>query len=208
MQGGPSQVDTFDYKPELIRRHGQEVDLYNPRAMKVQPSKLFAPLWDFKRHGQTGRHVSSLFPQMAKHVDDLCFIHSMHTEGVAHGPATLFLHTGATNLIRPSMGAWVSYGLGAENQNLPSFVTVNPPANKGGARNYGNAFLPAAYQGTVLGQPSDPNARPEIRNLRGQGSPGDQKRAFDFLQSLNRTQSDGAASIEAIIQNYELAWRM
>ena len=91
--------------------------------------------WAFRQHGQSGRWVSELFPHMARHVDDLCFIRSMQTEGVAHGPATLFLHTGSTAFIRPSMGAWVSYGLGTENANLPGFVTIAPSLGNGGARN-------------------------------------------------------------------------
>ena len=110
------------------------------------------PLWEFKRYGECGQYVSSLFPNIAKHVDDLAFIHSMHTEGVAHGPSTLFMHTGATNLVRPSMGSWISYGLGTENQNLPAFVTISPSASKGGPRNYSNAFLPSIHQGTAIGR--------------------------------------------------------
>ena len=88
-------------------------------------------MWEFQHHGQCGQPVSSLFPNIAKHVDDICFLQGMHTEGVSHGPATLFLHTGATSLVRPSVGAWISYGLGSGNENVPAFVTINPPANQG-----------------------------------------------------------------------------
>lgn len=88
---------------------------------------------------------------MAKHVDDMCMIHSMHTEGVAHGPSTLFLHCGSTKLVRPSFGSWVSYGLGTENDDLPAFVSIAPSVGNGGPRNYGSAFLPAKYQGTAIG---------------------------------------------------------
>ena len=213
MQGGPSQVDTFDFKPELVKRDGQKVPFKVPRTRKVSEEKVFKPLWEFAPHGESGKMVSSIFPEVARHVDDLCFLHGMHTEGVAHGPATLFLHTGATNLIRPSVGAWISYGLGAGNENLPAFVTVNPPANKGGRRNYGNAFLPALHQGTVLGQPGNPNAKPEIRHVSnprvGTEASG---RNFEFLQKLNREQLRAAGGtepeMEAAIQAYELAWRM
>ena len=210
MQGGPSQVDTYDYKPELIKAHDKKVDFHVPRSRKVEQRTVMKPLWDFKQHGECGRWSSSIFPEVARHVDDLCFIHSMHTEGVAHGPATLFLHTGATNLVRPSMGAWVSYGLGSENANLPAFVCVNPPANKGGPRNYGNAFLPAFHQGTVLGQPGNPNARPEIKNLK---SPLDEDavlREHQFLSQLNRAQSRGTTDtvLDGVIHSHELAWRM
>lgn len=210
MQGGPSQVDTYDYKPELIRQHEREIGFYVPRTREVEQRPVMKPFWEFKQYGQCGRWSSSLFPEVAKHVDDLCFIHSMHTEGVAHGPATLFLHTGATNLVRPSMGAWISYGLGSENENLPAFVTVNPPANKGGPRNYGNAFLPAFHQGTVLGQPGNPDARPEIHNLKSPLDAGARNREHDFLSALNRVQAGNAADplVEGAIRSHELAWRM
>ncbi len=99
-----------------------------------------------------GQHVSELFPHIARHVDDLCFLKGMHTDGVAHGPATLFLHTGSINLVRPSVGSWVLYGLGTENENLPGFVTIQPSMGNGGPRNFGNAFLPAQYQGTAVGR--------------------------------------------------------
>lgn len=210
MQGGPSQVDTYDHKPELMKAHEKDVEFLVPRSRSVEKRKVMKPLWDFQQYGECGRWSSSLFPEVAKHVDDLCFIHSMHTEGVAHGPATLFLHTGATNLVRPSVGAWISYGLGTENENLPGFVVVNPPANKGGPRNYGNAFLPAFHQGTVLGQPGNPNARPEIRNLASPLSEDEVLREHDFLDQLNRVQvGDSTDSVlDGVIRSHELAWRM
>ncbi len=210
MQGGPSQVDTFDYKPDLIAAHEKKVGFLVPRTRQEEQRQVMKPLWDFKQHGECGRWASSIFPEVAKHVDDLCFIHSMHTEGVAHGPSTLFLHTGSTNLVRPSMGAWISYGLGADNQNLPTFVTVNPPANKGGPRNYGNAFLPASSQGTVLGQPGNPNALPEIRNLKSPLEGDSAKREYEFLNTLNRIQEGGSEDdlLNGAIESHELAWRM
>jgi len=210
MQGGPSQVDTYDYKPELIKADQKEVEFLVPRSRKVEKRKVFKPLWDFKQYGECGRWSSSIFPEVAKHVDDLCFIHSMHTEGVAHGPATIFLHTGATAMVRPSMGSWISYGLGAENENLPAFVTVNPPANKGGPRNYGNAFLPAYHHGTVLGQPGDPNALPEIRNLASLVGKDSSHRQQEFLERLNQSQRGKSAdpALEGAIKSSELAWRM
>jgi hypothetical protein len=213
MQGGPSQVDTFDYKPALFENHGREIEFYNPRTRKREDKKVMQPMWEFRRHGESGRYASGLFPRVAEHIDDLCFIHSMHTEGVAHGPATLFLHTGATNLIRPSMGAWISYGLGAANANLPAFVTINPPANKGGPRNYGNAFLPAMHQGTVLGQPGNPDARPEIRHVQSPLDHPRRLREHRFLTELNQAQIDAAGphadqKLEGSIAAMELAWRM
>jgi hypothetical protein len=209
MQGGPSQVDTFDPKPRLDRDNGKKIDFLVPRKRAVEQREVMASPWEFKRYGESGRWVSELFPHIARHVDDLCFIHSMHTEGVAHGPASLFLHTGATNLVRPSMGAWVNYGLGTENDSLPGFVTVGPPPTKGGPRNYSNAFLPPVFQGTALGRAGQRAADARFKNVTNQHlSPAAQRRQFDFLQAINREQAAGAAALEATIDSYELAFRM
>ena len=152
-----------------------------------------------------------LFPHIAEQVDDLAFIHSMHTEGVAHGPSTLFMHTGATNLVRPSMGSWISYGLGTENENLPAFVTIAPSASKGGPRNYGNSFLPSIHQGTALGRAGSV-AEAKIRNIENTMLSDSQRRQrFEFLQSMNLEQVKRTANddrMEATIKSYELAWRM
>ena len=218
MQGGPSHVDTFDYKPLLFDRDGEMVDFYDSRKIANSGNKaatahrVMKPLWDFSQHGQSGRHVSALFPEMARHVDDMCFIHSMHTEGIAHGPATLFLHCGATNFIRPSMGSWVNYGLGSESENLPGFVTIGPSSGNGGARNYGSAFLPPVYQGTPLGRADAPAATAAFRNvLNPLLSPGKQRQRFDFIQALNEAQLQrrpGDAELEATVNSFELAWRL
>lgn len=210
MQGGPSQVDTYDYKPELAKYHEKDVEFHVPRTRQVEQRNVMKNLWEFDQHGECGRWSSTLFPEVAKHVDDLCFIHSMHTEGVAHGPATLFLHTGATNLVRPSVGAWISYGLGSENANLPAFVTINPPANKGGPRNYSNAFLPAEHQGTILGSPGNANAAPLIRNLASPVGEAGSERQRDFLARLNNEQRGASSSpeLEGVIRSFELAGRM
>ena len=109
MEGGPSQVDTFDYKPELDRRSGQTASFDQTRSGESEERTLFGSPWSFRQHGQCGRHVSSLFPNIAQHVDRMCFVHSMRTTGTAHGQATLFMHTGSTNLVRPSMGSWVCW---------------------------------------------------------------------------------------------------
>lgn len=211
MQGGVSHVDAFDRKERLIRDGGESLRFYNARQRKVQEERIMAPLWTFKQYGESGRWVSELFPEIAKHVDDLCFIHSMHTEGVAHGPATLFLHTGATQLIRPSMGAWISYGLGNENDNLPGFVTISPPWTKGGPRNWGNAFLPTIYQGTDLGRAGVPMSKTRFKNTEAVHSPGRQRRHLDFLGALNRGQLNGTPDDDALLatmDSYELAFRM
>ena len=214
MAGGPSHVDTFDYKPDLIAADGKDHDFVGVRTGtfgKAGKRRLMKPLWEFKRHGECGQPVSSLFPHIAKQVDDIAFLHSMHTEGVAHGPSTLFLHTGATNLIRPSVGSWVSYGLGTENQNLPAFVSISPMASKGGPRNYGNAFLPSIHQGTALGRAGTMNGA-KIKNIENAMLADSQRRSrFDLLQRLNASQAGQAPSddrLDATIKTYELAWRM
>ena len=214
MAGGPSHVDTFDYKPELFTKDGKEIDFVGVRTNtfgKASKRNLMKPLWDFKQHGQCGKHISSLFPNIASHVDELAFIHSMHTEGVAHGPSTLFMHTGATNFVRPSMGSWISYGLGSENHNLPAFVTISPSTSKGGPRNYGNAFLPSIHQGTALGRAGNVNGA-KIRNVENAMLGDSQRKSrFDLLQNLNTVQSNRYShddELEATIENYELAWRM
>lgn len=215
MQGGPSHIDTFDYKPELVGADGKDIDFTGVRFGtfgKDSKRKLMKPLWDFRQYGQSGRHVSDLFPHMAQHVDKMCLIHSMHTEGVAHGPSTLFMHTGATNLVRPSIGSWITYGLGSENRNVPGFITINPSASKGGPRNWSNAFLPAVFQGTAVGRAGLPSAQAAIRHITNPRLPAEvQQRQFDYMQSLNRIQADRAGRpdrMEASIEAAELAFRM
>lgn len=215
MQGGPSHVDTFDYKPELVAADGKDIDFEGVRFQtfgKMSKRKLMKPLWGFNQYGECGQWVSDLFPHIAQHVDDLCFVHSMHTEGVAHGPSTLFLHTGSTNLIRPSMGSWVTYGLGTENENLPGFITMMPSASMGGPRNYSNAFLPAVHQGTAIGRTGQSAESATIRNLSNTlTSAADQHKQFQFMQSLNHQQlanRQADDTLEAAVSSYELAYRM
>lgn len=213
MQGGPSHVDTYDPKPELDRLDGQEIEFLVARTRLVQKQPVMRSPWKFKQYGECGQPVSELFPHMARHVDDYCVIHSMHTEGVAHGPATLFLHTGATNLIRPSVGSWITYGLGTENHNLPGFVNINPPASKGGPRNYSNAFLPASYQGTAIGRAGVPSSEAKIRHITNDRLGLDeQTRQFQYLQALNRSQfrerGDRDDELAAVVDSFELAFRM
>ena len=215
MQGGPSQVDTFDYKAELVRRDGQSIDFTGVRFGtfgKKTEQRLMKPLWKFARYGQCGQYVSELFPQLASHVDDLCFLQGVHTEGVAHGPSTLMLHTGATNLVRPSMGSWVSYAMGSENESLPGFVTLQPSANMGGPRNYANAFLPAWYQGVAVGQAGMSSETVRIRHLENpRMSEVEQQRQLAALRVINQLQRARAAHddrLEATIESFELAQRM
>ncbi len=215
MQGGVSHVDSFDYKPRLLKDDGRMMDFADLRALaktgKSPQQRVMKPLWDFAQRGESGLWASDLFPEMAKHMDDLCVIRSMHTEGIAHGPATLFLHTGTTTFVRPSMGAWVTYGLGTENENLPGFVTISPSLGNGGPRNYGNAFLPATYQGTAIGRAGLAARDSSIRNLQPPRSMEEAKRQFDLLRDLNAEQlrqKPGDSELEAVINSYELAWRM
>ena len=216
MQGGPSHVDSFDYKPDLIAKDGQSIDFTGVRFGDFGQStkqKLMKPLWRFHQYGQTGKHVSDLFPLIGEHVDDLCFLHGVHTEGVAHGPATLFLHTGATTQVRPSMGSWILYGLGTENQSLPGFVSLQPSDANGGPRNYSNAFLPAVCQGTSIGRSFQPASQMTIDFIRNAELTQDQsRRRYSLTQQMNQLQSarnqNADDEVNAVIRNYELAWRM
>jgi hypothetical protein len=215
MQGGVSHVDSFDYKPKLAEEDGKMLDFADLRALAkggaVPQSRVMKGLWNFAQHGQSGLWATDLFPEMAKRVDDLCVVRSMHTEGIAHGPATLFLHTGTTTMIRPSFGSWLTYGLGTENENLPGFVSLSPSLGNGGPRNYGNAFLPAVYQGTAVGRAGVPAKEATIRNLRPARTPEEARAQFDLLQDLNAEQlrqKPGESELEAVINSYELAWRM
>ena len=137
MAGGISHLDSFDYKPRLAMENGNKRSFDDARSVaktgKGAEQRVMQSLWEFRQRGQSGQWASELFPHLAGLMDDLCVVKGMHTEGVAHGPATLFLHTGTTNFIRPSMGSWISYGLGTENNNLPSFVSISPSLSNGGA---------------------------------------------------------------------------
>jgi hypothetical protein len=214
MQGGVSQVDSYDYKPRLFKDDQKIIDVADARTVaktgKGAPQRIKKPLWDFAQHGETGRWASNLFPHINKHVDDLCFLHGMHTEGVAHGPATLFLHTGTTSTVRPSMGSWVMYGLGSANESLPGFVTISPSLGNGGPRNYGNAFLPAVHQGTPIGRSGLRAAESSIKNLvNTTWTPEQQRRQHELLGALSTGQlRPGDHEMEAVLESYELAWRM
>lgn len=216
MQGGPSHVDTFDYKPLLEKHDGEERAFDDARVLAktktITKHRVFKSPWKFKQYGECGQHVSELFPNIAQHVDDLCFLKGMHTDGVAHGPATLFLHTGSINFVRPSVGSWVQYGLGSESENLPGFVTLQPSMGNGGPRNFGNAFLPAVYQGTPVGRAGVSATEAQIRNLTNPKLKSDvQMRQFEALRKINAIQKNshvGDTEMDAMINSYELAWRM
>ena len=211
MHGGPSQVDTFDFKPELEKRDGQELP-FAPAKGTTTSRKLMKAQWKFKKYGESGIMVSDLFPETAQHVDDLTVINSMHTDGQSHGQAVLKLHTGEIALSRPSIGSWLTYGLGTENQNLPGFVTICPTRGHGGAQNYGNAFLPAAYQGTAIGAAGTPASGAQIKNVHHPELPPElQRQQLDFMQTLNKEHADRVGvddRLEATAASYELAFRM
>ena len=221
MQGAPSHVDTFDYKPKLAADAGKDAPA---AAGRYGSAKLMPSQWTFGRHGRSGLWISELWPQVAKHADDLCILNSMATDLPAHPQAFTQLHTGSTQFVRPSLGAWALYGLGTLNENLPGFVTINPPGNA--TRTYGSAFLPAIYQGTKVGGPALPGLGGVLGRRFGAGqdqatvaniknprlTPEAQRVQLDLVQTLNKTrlQQDGGVSpeVEGVIQSYELAFRM
>ncbi|MEO1994571.1 MAG: DUF1501 domain-containing protein, partial [Planctomycetaceae bacterium] len=186
MKGGPSHLDTFDYKPLLQRDAGKELPFDKPRVQFAKTGKLLGSPWKFRQHGESGIRVSSLFPHVARHIDDLCILNSLHGTNAAHGGALLKLHTGSDNFIRPSMGAWVTYGLGSENQDLPGFVTICPTLAHGGVRNWGSAFLPAHYQGTPIGNASQPAKQARVRSVANRVvHSSEQGRQLDLLWRFN-----------------------
>jgi hypothetical protein len=207
MHGGPSHVDTFDYKPELTRLHGQPLPIAKPRIQFAQTGNLLKSPWEFKQYGQSGAWVSDLFPNVAKHVDRLTFIKSLHGSNEAHGGALLKIHTGTDTFVRPSLGAWVSYGLGTQNTNLPSFITINPTLGHGGVRNFGSAFLPPNHQGTRI---AVSGKEAKIENLVPKHSDPLQRLQLDYLREMEHLGPSGslAQALDAKEKTYELAYRM
>lgn len=198
MQGAISQVDTWEYKPELQKGDG-----------KVGPGggKLVASKFGFQQYGETGTWVSELFPKTAAHVDKFSFLRGLHTDTPAHPQAVVQLHTGTAiaSLTRPSMGSWLLYGLGTENQDLPGYVTINPPPNFGGVVNYGSAFLPAHFQGTRI------NDSGYLPNLKATAPGAMQRRQLDLVQAMNRDLAGTGRApdeLDGVIQSYELAFKM
>ena len=198
MQGAISQVDTFEYKPRLQEEGGKPA----PGGGTLTASKF-----KFKQYGETGTWFSELMPNIARHADKLCWLRGLHTDTPAHPQAVVQLHTGSANasLTRPSMGAWLLYGLGTENQELPGYVTINPTPNFGGAVNFGSAFLPAHYQGTRI------NDQGYLPNLKSQSAPDLQRKQLDLIQNMNRdlaASSEAPEAIDGVIESFELAFRM
>lgn len=213
MHGGPSQVDTFDYKPLLERDNGKPLPFPKPRVFSAPTGNLLKSPWKFQQYGQSGAWVSELFPHVAKCVDDLCIINGMHGSNSRHGGALLELHTGSDTFVRPSFGSWLTYGLGTENQDLPGFITMCPTLTHGGVNAYSSAFLPAVYQGTPLGNASIPSEQakiPYIENAEKQ--PKDlQRLELDLLREINTermNQTGPDLALEGRINSFELAFRM
>jgi len=210
MVGGPSHVDTFDYKPRLETDDGKSAPRQDVGGDRVW---LKSP-WKFKQHGESGLPISELFPHLAKRADDLCLINGMHTDLPSHAQGTILWHTGSGQFVRPSVGAWVLYGLGSDNNELPGFITLNPTGSFGGAQNYGSAFLPATFQGTRIGGGGNNNsiAQARVSHIANPKlSPIEQRRQLDLLQSINRRwleQDPVNPELEGVIESYELAFRM
>jgi hypothetical protein len=203
MKGGPSHVDTFDYKPELAKVDGTA----GPRA----GSKWMKSPWKFQQHGQSGLWISDLFPELAKCADSMAIVNSMQTDVPAHPQATVRMHTGTSQFVRPSLGSWVLYGLGSENESLPGFISIAPGGGAGGAQNYGNAFLPANYQGMRLGNENREVDETQVANLAPIVGSERQRRELEFIQSMNRKKLErdrDDQEIEGVIHSYELAFKM
>jgi uncharacterized protein DUF1501 len=219
MNGGPSHVDLFDYKPELNQHSGGDSPVGRDRG----GAKLLGSPFQFAQQGQSGQWMCELLPNLAHHADQMCVIHSMHTDLPNHSQAFLQMHTGSFQFVRPSIGAWTLYGLGTENANLPGFIALNPPSDNGGSRNYGSGFLPAICQGTkiggnqipgfyakLLGKDEEPG--PPLKNIENKELPRDLQRAqLDLVQALNRHKLQRDVyhpEIDGAIESFELAFRM
>ncbi|HTE19639.1 MAG TPA: DUF1501 domain-containing protein, partial [Armatimonadota bacterium] len=212
LHGGPSQVDTFDPKPLLARDHGKPLPFDKPRIVSSPTGNLLKSPWEFKPYGRSGIQVSELFPHVGACVDDLCVINSMWGSNSRHGGALLELHTGSDTFVRPSMGSWVTYGLGTENANLPGFVTICPTLTHGGVNNWSSAFLPAAYLGTPVGNASIPSDQARIPFIQNAETPREiQRMELDFANEANGerlARSGPDLALEGRINAFELAFRM
>lgn len=198
MNGAMSHHDTFDYKPQLVKDNGKG----GPGGGVLTASKF-----KFKQYGNTGSWFSELLPNLATHADKMCWLRGLYTDTPAHPQAVVQLHTGSANaaLTRPSMGAWLLYGLGSENLDVPGYITINPPPNFGGAVNYGSAFLPAHFQGTRI------DDRGNLPNLKNSTAQDLQRKQLDLIQSMNRDLANGPGApdqLDGVIESYELGFKM
>src|SRR5262245_22401860 len=209
--GGPSQVDNFDPKPALAKYAGKSLPTTNLRTERKTGAAFPSP-FKFHKSGKSGLEVSEIFANTAKHIDDICVIRSMHANVPNHEPSFLLMNTGEARLIRPSLGSWLTYGLGTENQNLPGFIAMCP----GGyplleSQNWQNGFLPGVFQGTYI-DPKQTDVEKLVEFIRNKTAPGDaQRKQLDLLAKLNKMHQDARPDdpqLEARIQSFELAARM
>jgi hypothetical protein len=207
MSGGPSHVDTFDPKPKLTEYNGKPLPFEMPKLVRTKTGNLLASPYKFRKHGRSGTDVSELFPHVAGCVDDICVIRSMVADNINHNGACLQMNTGEQAFSRPSMGSWLLYGLGSENQNLPGFVVISPAQPAQGAPLWSSSFLPAAYQGTLVANLKDPVA--DLTNTRFPVK--DQREQLNVLRRLNelhRANREEDSRLSARIESFELAFRM
>lgn len=224
MHGGPSHVDLFDYKPMLATHHGRPLPFPERSVQFAKRGHLMASPWPFRQVGRSGLWMSELWKHLPEVADDLCMIHSVCETNVAHGGACMKLHCGDEAFLRPSMGSWVSYGLGTDNQNLPAFITICPTSLHGGVNNFGAAFLPAIHQGVPLGTPGYPNTLGKDARFDYMTHPRATREQQQLqLRLLRRLHEERAAKhpghghgpalpvdaeLDARIQSFELAFRM
>jgi hypothetical protein len=207
MSGGPSHVDTFDPKPRLAKDNGKPLPFEKPKLERTKTGNLLQSPWAFKQHGQSGTVVSELFPHISTCVDDMCVIRSMVADNINHNGACLQMNTGEQAFSRPSLGSWLLYGLGSENQDLPGFVVISPSQPAQGAPLWSSSFLPASYQGTLVSDLNNPIAN--LKNSRL--SPAQQREQLDLLKQLNtihQQQREEDNRLSARIASFELAFRM
>jgi hypothetical protein len=207
MSGGPSHVDTFDPKPMLTAHNGKPPPFALPKLERTKTGNLLASPWKFARHGECGTEVSELLPHIAGVVDDLCVIRSVVADNINHNGACLQMNTGEQAFSRPSLGSWLTYGIGSENQNLPGFVVISPAQPAQGAPLWSNSFLPAAYQGTLVSDLKNP-----IANLSNAQFDGTVQRkeldALQYLNSMHKAKREEDSRLSARIESFELAYRM
>ncbi|MFT5527016.1 MAG: hypothetical protein ACI9HK_004998 [Pirellulaceae bacterium] len=207
MPGGPSHVDLLDPKPRLAKDNGQPLPFEKPKLERTKTGNLLASPWKFTKHGQAGIEVSELLPGLASRIDDVCVIRSMLADNINHSGAALQMCTGEQAFSRPSMGSWLTYGLGTQNQNLPGFVVVSPAAVFQGAQLWASSFLPSAYQGTLVRDLQNPIAN--VGDVAG--SRDHQRSKLDALRKLNeihRRDREINSQLDARIASFELAFRM
>jgi hypothetical protein len=207
MSGGPSHVDTFDPKPRLAADNGKPLPFEQPKLVRTRTGNLLRSPFGFKKHGEAGIEVSDLWPNLSGCVDDLCIVRSMVADNINHNGACLQMNTGEQAFSRPSLGSWLVYGLGSENQNLPGFVVISPAQPAQGAPLWSSSFLPAAYQGTLVADLKNPVANldnPRFTKARQR----DQLDALKELNAIHREGREEDSRLSARIESFELAYRM